>query len=100
MRALYLDGKLRLVRDALITEGTVDEAPLYPREIIRRALDCAATGIILVHNHPSGDAYPSAADVEATARLALSARHLGITLHDHLIVARSGWSSFRRMGLL
>jgi DNA repair protein RadC len=99
-RVLFLTSQNELLADDLIWEGTVGEAPAYPREIVKRALEVGATGIILVHNHPSGDPQPSGGDVDATRRIANAAFHLGICLHDHLIIARSGWTSFRRLGLL
>ena len=99
-RVLFLTSQNELLADDLIWEGTAGEAPAYPREVVKRALEVGATGIILVHNHPSGDPQPSAGDVDATRRIADAALMLGICLHDHIVVARTGWSSFRRMGLL
>lgn len=99
-RVLFLTSQNELMADDLVWEGTVGEAPAYPREVVKRALELGATGIILVHNHPSGSHQPSPGDVEATQRIADASRLLGICLHDHLIVSRTGWSSFRRMGLI
>ena len=99
-RVLFLDSRNGLIRDEIVSHGSVQEAPVYPREIMRRALQLGASGIILVHNHPSGDPYPSKGDVEATARTILAAEALEIEVHDHIILARSGWSSFKEMGLL
>ncbi len=80
--------------------GTVDHTPVYPREIMRRALELSATAIILVHNHPSGDPSPSRADIQMTKTIAEVAKPLGIVVHDHLIIARDGHASFRGMGLI
>jgi DNA repair protein RadC len=99
-RVLFLTSQNELLADDLIWEGTVGEAPAYPREVVKRALEVGATGLILVHNHPSGDPAPSPGDVEATRRIADAALMLGICLHDHIIVSRAGWSSFRTLGLL
>jgi DNA repair protein RadC len=99
-RVLFLTSQNELMADDLVWEGTVGEAPAYPREIVKRALEIGATGIILVHNHPSGDHQPSKGDVDATRRIAQAALILGICLHDHIIVSRAGWTSFRRLGLL
>lgn len=99
-RVLYLTTKNELMADELVWEGTVGEAPAYPREIVKRALELGATGLILVHNHPSGCHEPSRTDVEATQQIATAARSLGFCLHDHIVVSRSGWSSFRQRGLL
>jgi DNA repair protein RadC len=99
-RVLFLTSQNELLADDLIWEGTVGEAPAYPREVVKRALEVGATGLILVHNHPSGDPSPSPGDVEATKRIAEAALMLGICLHDHIIVSRAGWSSFRTLGLL
>ena len=97
---LFLDSRNHLLSEEAMGFGTIDEAPVYPREIIRRALEVGATALILAHNHPSGDASPSSADVRITTRLAIAANELNIIVHDHLIVARSGTASFRAMGFL
>lgn len=99
-RVLFLTSQNELIGDDLVWEGTVGEAPAYPREIVKRALEVGATGIILVHNHPSGDHQPSQGDVDATRRIAEAALILGICLHDHIIISRAGWTSFRKLGLL
>lgn len=99
-RVLFLTTRNELITDDLAWDGTVGEAPAYPREIIKRALELGATGLILVHNHPSGSHEPSAMDIEATRRISEAASHMGICLHDHLVLSRSGWSSFRAMRLL
>lgn len=100
LRVLFLNSKNRLLSDELVSDGSVNEAPFYPREIMRRALEVGATALILAHNHPSGDPQPSDADIRATRRVAEAGRALDIRLHDHVIVARSGWSSLRMLGLI
>lgn len=100
LRVLFLNSSNRLLHDETHTHGSVSETPVYPREIMRRALEVGATALILAHNHPSGDPTPSRGDVEATRRIADAGRALDICIHDHVIVARSGWSSFRALGLL
>jgi DNA repair protein RadC len=99
-RVLFLDRKNKLIRDEKMGEGTVDQAPVYPREVVRRALELQASALILVHNHPSGDPAPSAADVEMTRLIVEAARALEICVHDHLIVGRNGHTSLRQMGLM
>jgi DNA repair protein RadC len=99
-RVLFLTSQNELIADDLIFEGTVGEAPAYPREIVKRALEVGATGIILVHNHPSGSHQPSQGDIDATRRIADAASMMGICMHDHIVVSRSGWSSFRMLGHL
>jgi DNA repair protein RadC len=99
-RALFLDTRNRLLRDEQVADGSVDHAPVYPREVIRRALELSAASVILVHNHPSGDPTPSRADIELTRQIAEAGRLLKITVHDHLVVARQGISSFKALGLL
>ena len=100
VRVLYLDAKNRLVKDEHISEGTIDEASVHPREVIHHALDCGATALILVHNHPSGSPEPSRADIQLTHRIAEAGRLMGITVHDHVIVGREGHVSLRARGLL
>jgi DNA repair protein RadC len=99
-RVLFLTAQNELMADDLIWDGTVGEAPAYPREVVKRALEVGATGIILVHNHPSGNHQPSKGDLEATRRIAEAAMMMGVCLHDHIVISRSGWSSMRRLGLL
>ena len=99
-RVLYLDRKNVLIADEEQARGTVDHVPVYPREIIRRALELNASALILVHNHPSGDPTPSDADITMTARIAQAADSMGITIHDHLIIGKSRELSFRSQGLL
>lgn len=99
-RVLYLDNKNRLKADETQARGTVNHAPVYPREVVRRALELQATALILVHNHPSGDPAPSRADIEMTREVQKAAAALGIALHDHVIVGNGRWLSFRQQGLL
>ena len=100
VRALYLDRKNCLIADEELAQGTVDHVPVYPREILRRALDCGASAIILVHNHPSGDPTPSQADIAMTDRIRQGAEAMGLVLHDHLIIGREREFSFRCESLL
>lgn len=99
-RVLFLDRKNILIADEVQTEGTVDHTPVYPREIVKRALEHAASAIILVHNHPSGDPTPSKADIEMTRVIAAAAKALHIAVHDHIVVGRGGTASFKALGLL
>ncbi|KKB80420.1 hypothetical protein VW35_04905 [Devosia soli] len=99
-RILFLDKKNRLIADEVQQVGTVDHTPVYPREVMRRTLELSASALILVHNHPSGDPSPSAADVRMTRDIADIARQLGITLHDHIIIGRSGHASLRALKLI
>ena len=99
-RVLFLDTKNRLIADEAQARGTVNHTPVYPREVVKRALELGATALILVHNHPSGDPTPSRADIEMTAEVKAAAVALGIVLHDHLIVGNGRQLSFRREGLL
>lgn len=97
---LFLDRKNRLIADERQQRGTVDHTPVYPREVVKRALELSASALILVHNHPSGDPTPSRADIDMTKAIAQAAGHLGITVHDHVVIGRSGHYSFRSNGLL
>ena len=99
-RVLFLDKRNRLIADEVQGVGTVDHTPVYPREVVKRALELSATALILVHNHPSGDPTPSRADIEMTRQILDVARALGITLHDHIIVGRDGHASFKAQGLI
>jgi DNA repair protein RadC len=99
-RVLYLDRKNVLIADEVQATGTVDHTPVYPREVVKRALDLGASALILVHNHPSGDPTPSAGDIEMTAEIRDAAVRLGIALHDHVIIGRKGHVSFKSRGLL
>ena len=100
VRVLYLDSRNRLVSDHVAGEGTIDEAAIHPREVIRRGLDLGATALILVHNHPSGNPEPSRADIQITQRIVEAGRHLGIAVHDHVIVGHEGHVSLRAKGLI
>lgn len=99
-RALYLDRRNNLLRDEMVADGTVDHAPVYPREVVRRALILNASALILVHNHPSGDPTPSRADIEMTRQIVDAARVFGLQVHDHLVVGREGTASFKSLGLI
>lgn len=99
-RVLYLDRKNVLIADEEQARGTVDHVPVYPREVLRRALDLNASALILVHNHPSGDPTPSQADIAMTAQIRDAGVVLGVILHDHLIIGRAREVSFRSEGLL
>lgn len=99
-RVLFLNRKNQLIADEVQQVGTVDHAPVYPREIVRRALELGATAMILVHNHPSGDPSPSDSDIAMTEEIIRAAKALGILVHDHLIVSKSGHASFKSLGLL
>jgi DNA repair protein RadC len=99
-RVLFLDNRNRLVADEAQGRGTVNHTPVYPREVVKRALELQASALILVHNHPSGDPSPSQDDIAMTQEVKSAATALGITLHDHVIVGNGCWLSFRREGLL
>jgi DNA repair protein RadC len=99
-RILFLDKRNRIIADEVQQEGTVDHTPVYVREVVKRALELSATEIILVHNHPSGDPTPSRADIEMTLQIVESAKNLGITVHDHIIVGKEGHASFRGLSLI
>ncbi len=99
-RVLFLDRKNSLIADELVSTGTVDHTPVYPREVMKRAIALSASAIILVHNHPSGDPTPSKADIEMTHQIRDIGESLGIVLHDHLIIARSNEASFKALNLL
>ena len=99
-RVLFLDKKNQLIADEVMGHGTVDHAPVYPREVARRALELSASAVILVHNHPSGDPTPSAADVQMTKQVVEAGRALHIAVHDHLVVGRDGVASLKALGLM
>ncbi|MCY0095164.1 RadC family protein [Hoeflea ulvae] len=99
-RVLFLDKKNTLIADEIQQTGTVDHTPVYPREVVKRALELSATAIILVHNHPSGDPTPSRADIEMTKLIIDTARPLGITVHDHIIIGKDGHASLKGLKLI
>jgi DNA repair protein RadC len=99
-RLLFLDKRNQLIADEVQQTGTIDHTPVYPREVIKRALELSATALILVHNHPSGDPTPSAADIEMTQTIIEIASPLGIAVHDHLIIGKDGHASFRALKLI
>ncbi len=97
-RVLFLDRKNRLLTDEVMQKGTVDHAPVYPREVARRAIELNATAVILVHNHPSGDPTPSRADIAMTKEIVAAAKAVGVTVHDHIVIAREDHASLRALG--
>ena len=99
-RILFLNKRNQLIADEVQQSGTVDHTPVYPREVVKRALELSATAIILVHNHPSGDPTPSNADIQMTKQLVDIAKPLGILVHDHIIVGRNGHASFKGLKLI
>ncbi len=99
-RVLFLDRKNQVIADEVQSEGTVDQAAVFPREVVRRALELSAAALILVHNHPRGDPSPSAADVAITREIVTAAKALGISVHDHVVIGRNGERSFKTLGLL
>lgn len=99
-RLLFLDKKNVLIADEVQQRGTVDHAPVYPREVVKRALELGATALILVHNHPSGDPTPSQADIDMTNAIMEALAALNIRVHDHLVISKKGHRSFKTMGLL
>ena len=99
-RVLFLDKKNQLIADELLGCGTVDHAPVYPREVARRALELSSCAVILLHNHPSGDPTPSAADIDMTRQIVEALRPLKISVHDHLVVGRDGVASFKALALI
>lgn len=100
VRVLYLNAQNMLIHDEHVGDGSLDEAAIHPREVIRRGLDLGAAALILVHNHPSGLAEPSRADIQITNRIAEAGRLMGIVVHDHIIVSRSGHVSLKAKGLI
>ena len=99
-RVLFLDKRNQLIADEVQQTGTVDHAPVYPREVVKRALELSATALILVHNHPSGDPTPSRADIQMTQAIVDVAKPLGISVHDHIIVGKEGHASFKGLRLI
>jgi len=100
VRVLFLNAKNMLIRDEPMWEGSVDESAVYVREVMRRALDCQASAIIIVHNHPSGDPSPSQQDIRLTRDLVEAGRYLRVSVHDHIIVGRTGHVSLKGLGLI
>jgi DNA repair protein RadC len=99
-RVLFLDKRNQLIADELQEKGTVDHTPVYPREVVKRALELSATAVILVHNHPSGDLTPSRDDIQMTRQIVEVARPLGIEVHDHIIVGKAGHASLKGLRLI
>ena len=97
---LFLDKRNQVIADELQQTGTMDHTPVYPREVVKRALELSATALILVHNHPSGDPTPSRADIQMTQSIIDVARPLGISVHDHIIVGKSGHASLKGLRLM
>ncbi len=100
IRVLYLNSKNMLIRDEIASEGSIDQAAIYIREIVKRAIDLGAAAIVLVHNHPSGDSAPSRQDISMTREIADVGKKLGISVHDHVIIGRDGFTSMRSAGLI
>jgi DNA repair protein RadC len=99
-RILFLDKRNQLIADEVQQTGTVDHTPVYPREVVKRALELSATAVVLVHNHPSGDPTPSRADIQMTQQIQEIAKPLGIALHDHIIVGKDGHASLKGLRLI
>ena len=99
-RVLFLDKRNQLIADEVQQVGTIDHTPVYPREVVKRALELSATAIILVHNHPSGDPTPSHADIQMTQQIIVVAQPLGISVHDHIIVGKEGHASLKGLKLI
>jgi len=99
-RILFLDKRNTLIADEIQGKGTVDHTPVYPREVVKRALELSATALILVHNHPSGDPTPSRADIDMTQLIISTAKPLGITVHDHIIIGKDGHASLKGLRLM
>ena len=99
-RVLFLDKRNQLIADEVQQTGTIDHTPVYPREIVKRALELASTAVILVHNHPSGDPTPSHADIQMTQQIIAVAQPLGISVHDHIIVGKEGHASLKGLKLI
>lgn len=99
-RVIFLNNRNVMIRDEAMGQGTVNAAPVYPREIVKRALELGASGLVLVHNHPSGDPQPSRDDIVMTKAVIEAGRHLGLSVHDHVIIGRGGHVSMRAQGLI
>ncbi len=100
LHLLFLDNRSALIADEIQQRGTVDQAAVYPREVVKRALELGASSIVLVHNHPSGDPSPSHADIAVTKDIIAAATPLGIAIHDHVIIGRDGHASLRALGVI
>jgi DNA repair protein RadC len=100
LRVLFLDSKNQLIADEIMNQDAVDHAPVYPRALARRALELSAASVILVHNHPSGDPKPFAADLAVTRDIVAAAEMISVKVHDHLVMGRDGVASFNSLGLL
>lgn len=100
VRVLHLNTRNMLIRDEVMSEGSIDEAAVHVREVVKRAIDLGSAAIILVHNHPGGDPAPSRADIDLTRRIAEAAKRLGITVHDHIIIGTEGHVSLRAQGVI
>ena len=100
VRVLHLNSKNRLIRDDLVSEGSIDQAAIYTREVIRRAIDLGTAALILVHNHPSGDCSPSRQDIALTRDIIEAGKRLGIAVHDHIIIGMDGHYSMRGSGVI
>ena len=99
-RVIYLNRKNQLIADEAQGEGTVDHTPVYPREVVKRALELSATAVILVHNHPSGDPTPSNADIAMTRQIVDAGKPLGVVVHDHIIIGKNGHTSMKGQALI
>jgi DNA repair protein RadC len=99
-RVIFLNNRNIMIRDEAMASGTVNAAAVYPREIIKRALELGASAVVLVHNHPSGDPSPSRDDITMTKAIIEAGKHMGVAVHDHVVIGKSGHASFRALGLL
>jgi DNA repair protein RadC len=99
-RVLFLDKRNRLIADEIMSRGTIDHTPVYPREVVKRAIELGASAILIAHNHPSGDPAPSHADVEMTKAIIAACQVLGIAVHDHVVIGKNGHVSFKALGLI
>ncbi len=100
VRVLYLNTQNMLILDHLVGDGTLDESPIYTREVVKKGLDVGAAAMILVHNHPSGSPKPSRADIQVTQKIMEAARLMGMTVHDHIVIGREGYTSLKAQGLI